>query len=42
MVFCTTPNGDDGGGWMSGDGVAADSAGSLYFITGDGAFDAWM
>jgi len=25
---------------MSGDGVAADSAGSLYFITGDGAFDA--
>ena len=40
MVYCTTPNGDDGGVWMSGDGVAADSAGSLYFITGDGLFDA--
>ena len=40
MVYCTTPNGDDGGVWMSGDGVAADSTGSLYFITGDGLFDA--
>ncbi|MGZ4414023.1 MAG: LamG-like jellyroll fold domain-containing protein, partial [Gaiellaceae bacterium] len=40
MVYCSTPNGDDGGVWMSGDGVAADSAGSLYFITGDGLFDA--
>ena len=40
LVYCTTANGDDGGVWMGGDGVAADSAGSLYFITGDGLFDA--
>ena len=39
-VYCSTPNGDDGGIWMSGDGIAADSSGSLYFITGDGLFDA--
>jgi hypothetical protein len=40
MVFCSTPNGDDGGIWMSGDGAAADSTGSIYLITGDGLFDA--
>ena len=40
LAYCTTPNGDDGGVWMSGDGMAADSTGSLYFITGDGLFDA--
>ena len=40
MTYCSTPNGDDGGIWMSGDGVGADSAGNLYFITGDGLFDA--
>jgi hypothetical protein len=40
MVYCTTPNGDDGGVWMDGDGIATDSAGSLYFISGDGLMDA--
>src|SRR5262249_48154017 len=40
MVFLSTPNGDDGGVWMNGDGVAADTSGDLYFITGDGLFDA--
>jgi len=40
MVFCTTPDGADGSVWMNGDGVAADSTGSLYFITGNGTFDA--
>jgi chitodextrinase len=40
MVYCTTPNGDDGGVWMDGDGVATDSTGSLYFISGDGLMDA--
>ena len=40
MVYCTTPNGDDGGVWMNGDGVATDSTGSLYFISGDGTMDA--
>jgi hypothetical protein len=40
MAYCTTPNGDDGGVWMDGDGPATDSSGSLYFISGDGLFDA--
>ena len=40
MVFCATPNGENGGVWMDGDGVATDSTGSLYFISGDGDFDA--
>ena len=40
MVYCATPNGDDGGVWMNGDGIAADPTGSLYFISGDGLMDA--
>ena len=40
LVYCTTPNGDDGGVWMNGDGIATDSTGSLYFISGDGLMDA--
>ena len=40
MVYCATPNGENGGVWMDGDGVATDSTGSLYFITGDGDLDA--
>ena len=40
MVYCATPNGDDGGVWMDGDGIATDSTGSLYFISGDGLMDA--
>ena len=40
MVFCTTPNGQNGGVWMDGDGVATDSTGSLYLISGDGTMDA--
>jgi hypothetical protein len=40
MVYCTTPNGDSGGVWMDGDGIATDSTGSLYFISGDGTMDA--
>jgi hypothetical protein len=40
MVFCSTPNGGQGGVWMNGDGIATDSTGSLYFITSNGAFDA--
>ena len=40
MTYSATPNGDDGGVWMNGDGVATDSTGSLYFISGDGLMDA--
>ena len=45
-VFCSTPNGkgDDEEGragiWMSGEGPAADEAGNIYFVTGDGTNNA--
>ncbi len=40
-AFSPTPNGGEGHGgiWMHGGGLASDSAGSLYFSTGNGAFD---
>ncbi len=37
-VFNATPNGSDGGIWMSGGSVAADPAGALYVSTGNGTF----
>jgi len=37
--FCTTPNGGDGGVWMAGDGLAADSNGNIYCTVGNGTFD---
>src|SRR5205085_2452080 len=40
MAFASTPDGDDGGIWMNGDGPAVDASGDLYLITGDGLFDA--
>jgi hypothetical protein len=39
-VFCTTPNGSDGGIWMSGKGLSADQAGNIYCSVGNGTFDA--
>ena len=39
VVFNTTPDGDKGGIWQSGAGLASDGK-SIYFMDGDGTFDA--
>jgi hypothetical protein len=38
-VFCTTPNGYDGGIWMEGAGLAADEFGNLLVAIANGTFD---
>jgi outer membrane protein assembly factor BamB len=38
-VLNITPNGSEGAIWMSGDGLAADSSGNIYFLAGNGTFD---
>jgi uncharacterized protein YjdB len=38
-VFNTTPDGIEGGIWMSGGAPAFDSSGNLYAITGNGQYD---
>jgi hypothetical protein len=38
-AFCVTPNGDQGGIWHSGDGLAADNDGNIFFMSGNGTFD---
>jgi hypothetical protein len=38
-VFNGSPGGGLAGIWMSGDGVAADSSGNLFFPTGNGTYD---
>ncbi len=38
--FIDTPNGEDGGIWMSNGGIMADAAGYIYALTGNGTFTA--
>jgi chitodextrinase len=39
LTFVATPNGEGGGIWQSGGGLAIDAAGNFYFATGDGTFN---
>jgi hypothetical protein len=38
-IFNSTPDGSDGGIWLSGMGPAADEKGDIYLTTGNGTFD---
>jgi hypothetical protein len=38
-IFCVTPNGQNGGSWMSGRAPVIDSSGNLYYATGNGDWD---
>ena len=38
-IFSPTPNGIEGGIWMSGGGIAADATGNIYFAAANGTFD---
>jgi hypothetical protein len=41
-VLNLTPDGNDGGIWMSGAAPAADASGNIYFISGNGTFDTML
>jgi hypothetical protein len=41
-VLNVTPNGNEGAIWMAGAGLAADSAGNIYFLDANGDFDTNM
>jgi hypothetical protein len=38
-ILNLTPNGSDGSIWMSGNGLAADSSGNIYFLDANGTLD---
>lgn len=38
LIKCITPNGNMGGVWQSGSGLAADTSGNVYVSTGNGSF----
>jgi hypothetical protein len=38
-IFLTTPNGNEGGIWNTGDGLGVDASGNIYATTGNGTFD---
>jgi len=40
LAYTVTPNANGGGVWQANSGPGADAAGNIYFITGNGAFDA--
>ena len=40
MVYNTSANADGSGIWHGGGGLAADAAGDIYLVTGNGTFDA--
>lgn len=37
-IYNTTPDGRQGGVWQSGQGLAGDERGNVYFLTGNGSF----
>jgi hypothetical protein len=39
MIYNVTPNGNGGGIWQGGGGLATDATGNIYFATGNGDFD---
>jgi hypothetical protein len=38
-IFCSTPNGRNGGVWMAGRAPVVDSSGNLYYASGNGDWD---
>ena len=39
LAFALTPNGEGAGVWMAGGGLASDSSGDIFYVSGDGTFD---
>jgi hypothetical protein len=38
FVFCTSPNGLNGGVWMAGRGPVVDATGNVYYVSGNGDY----